>query len=269
MRSRRAFLWLARRATPYVGVELPGGTYVVSTRDAGVGRAIFVTGTRPEFPALERAVRLLREHGLAPEGSVFLDVGANIGTTTVPALTEHGFGSALVFEPEPRNLALLKANVALNGIDDRVEIVAAALSDAPRRAAFARGPQTRGGRPSGTGSLDRRSDEHVEVDVVTLDEELARRGVAPADVGLLWVDVQGHEGHVLAGGRRLLASHTPVVCALRRRKLARAGGRERLLRSLEGREWIADLREKDPRSRPADELESLVASGPTTDLLVV
>lgn len=265
--ARRAFLRLARRATPYLGVERHGSMFVVSTGDGGVGRTAFLSGANPEFAALDRAIVLLRERGQAQPGSVFVDVGANIGTTTVPALARHGFGRALAFEPEPENVPLLRANVALNGLDERVVVVPAAVSEAPGRSSFGRGTHTRRGRRAGAGGLARRGDERVEVDVVTLDESLATHAIAPEEVGLVWIDVQGHEGHVLAGAARLLAARPPVVVALRPRKLAKAGGRELLLESLDGYDALLDLRDPAADVRDADELEALLRGGAATDVV--
>ena len=63
---------------------------------------------------------------LAP-GSVFVDVGANIGYFSVVAADIVGEdGQVLAFEPDPDNFALLQANLALNGLERQTEAVQAA-----------------------------------------------------------------------------------------------------------------------------------------------
>ena len=62
-------------------------------------------------------------------GREVLEIGANIGTTTVPLVTVLGAAHGHAFEPIPRNLELLERNVAGNGLGDRVTIHAAAVSD--------------------------------------------------------------------------------------------------------------------------------------------
>ena len=59
----------------------------------------------------------------------FLDVGANIGTTTVSALLHGPFASAICFEPERQNLVDLRLNLLLNGLEDRATAIGVALSD--------------------------------------------------------------------------------------------------------------------------------------------
>jgi FkbM family methyltransferase len=270
-RTRRAFLTLAQRVTPFVAAADEEGVFLLSTHEAGLGRHIFVAGGTPEFEALAVAVRILREHGRAVDGSVFLDVGANIGTTTIPALLRHGYGRGLCFEPEPDNVPLLRANVALNRLADRVEVVDAAVADAAGRATFVRGPETRHGRRTGVGALNRTDAkiETVEVDVVTLDEELEKRDVTPDDVGLLWIDAQGGEGHVLRGAHNLTEARVPVVFALRSKKLREAGGVEPLLERLSDYASSVDLRDPAAALAPISELPERVRRKPNTDLLVL
>lgn len=266
---RRLFFTLAGNFSTYVGVERADGVFLVSSRDEGVGRTAFLSGANPEFEALRRAVEVLRSNGRHRRGSVIVDVGANIGTTTVPALGRHGFGRALCFEPEPENLLVLAANVALNGLDTQVEVVAAAVSDAPGSAAFGRGPVTKAGRRAGVGSLSRRSDDRIAVDVVTLDGALAERGIEPPDVGLVWIDAQGHEGHVLHGAQHLLAARIPTAVALRPGKLRSAGGTDLLLEAAAAFEAFVDLRTGETTLRPTGDLAGLLDARRATDILLL
>lgn len=58
-----------------------------------------------------------------------VDIGANIGTFAI--LVAHLYPHAFVraFEPEPENYALLVRNIEANGMGDRIETIAAAVSD--------------------------------------------------------------------------------------------------------------------------------------------
>ena len=68
---------------------------------------------------LNRTARLsdyqfLRQY-LRP-GDVYIDIGANIGTTVIPAARAVGHGRVIAFEPQPQIFCYLKNNLALNGI---------------------------------------------------------------------------------------------------------------------------------------------------------
>lgn len=56
----------------------------------------------------------------------FLDIGANIGLVTL-GVAASGPIDCVCFEPEPENLALLRANVARSGLGERIEILPLAL----------------------------------------------------------------------------------------------------------------------------------------------
>jgi hypothetical protein len=63
----------------------------------------------------------------------------------------------------------------------------------------------------------------IAVETVTLDG-LADRGVFdPADVSLVWMDIEGFEVHALLGARRLLERGVPVVLELNPKLLRQAG----------------------------------------------
>src|SRR5215211_3534587 len=129
---RMRFYARAGSETPYVATEADGALYLIRTRDQNVGRSLFVNQARGEMHVLARVVALLTAAlgEDAVRGRTFVDVGANIGTTTLPAVLRHGFAQAIAFEPEPHNLLDLRLNALLNGVEDRVRAVGTALSDA-------------------------------------------------------------------------------------------------------------------------------------------
>ena len=91
--ERRRFFKRARPFTRYLSVDVKNLTFLVATDDR-LGRGLFVRRWRQDFRHLNRAMRLLSEHELFRAESTFVDVGANIGTTTVRAIRRHGFARA-------------------------------------------------------------------------------------------------------------------------------------------------------------------------------
>ena len=260
-RSVRAeFVAGAEAFTPYVAVEVEGLTFLVSTRDPKMAK-FFASRKRNELRVLESALGIL-----GGAGGTFVDVGAYLGTATLAAL-RSGFASAVAVEPEPDTVRLLRANVALNGADDRIRVVASALSNRAGTADLDLGPGSRGKARVVAGPDDTARGETIEVALTSLDE----LGIDPVEIGLLWLDVEGHEVHVLEGGPRTLAVSPPLVMELYPRLLARAGSLDRLVPLL-GQHYthVADLRTGD-EPRPVEELGNLVdgyADG-HTDLLLL
>jgi hypothetical protein len=55
-----------------------------------------------------------------PQGSTFVDIGANVGNHTVYAAMILGVARVIPVEPNPLALRLLMLNVMMNGLEDRV-----------------------------------------------------------------------------------------------------------------------------------------------------
>jgi FkbM family methyltransferase len=140
---------------------------------------------------LRRLVASLRD------GDTFFDVGANIGTVTLPvALT--GRAECLAFEPEPGNAARLAANAALNGLDNVTVIEAAVWSASGMVSLSVTGPVG-----TGTHSVAEWDDGAARrVPAVTIDE-LGAQG-RPPDV--LKLDAEGAELEVLRGASATLGA---------------------------------------------------------------
>lgn len=269
--TRERFLAAARmHDVEYASVAIDGIRYLVSTSDLGVGRDVFVRRRRPELTVLGRALQAVGE-GLP--GPWFVDVGANIGTSALPALLRYGFDRAVCCEPGAESAALLRANAAVNGAADRVTVVEAAVSDHVGEAWLdltTSGPGTR--QVVAPGSVR----DAVRVDAVTLDSLVANGVISADDAGLLWIDAQGHEPKVLAGAESLVGRGIPMVVAIRPKKLRDAGQLEELFARLaHNYERFVDLRAPNlriagwqPDWRPMDALDELAAGPDTTDVLV-
>jgi FkbM family methyltransferase len=242
---------LAARLTPFVGVEHDGVRYVISTRESrGVGYGTFVTGTFDEETLRRMLAALERHRGItALRGMTVLEVGANIGTETVSLLKRHGVERVVAFEPDAENVRFLRANLALNGLHDRAEIHEMALSDVDATLLLECSAENWGDhriRVAGVNGSDlynERGRPTVEVPARRIDS-LAETGEVDLDaVDLVWMDAQGHEGHVLAGARRLVAADIPVLTEYWPYGLSRAGGLDRFHALVaDGYGTVVDLR---------------------------
>lgn len=204
--------------TPYLVTGNPEH-FVVSTADKVIGREVFLHGEF-DFNKLLTALAILEREGL-PRPAHLIDVGANIGTITIPALKRGLMQTATAIEPHPDNLRLLRANLALNGIDDRVAVLAQAVGDVSNTTLHLQESATN----SGNHAI---ADQGIPVKSSRLDN-LA--DMFPEQC-LLWMDIEGYEGHALKGATHLLAKGTPVVCEFNPTFLRASGGEEALQQAL-------------------------------------
>jgi FkbM family methyltransferase len=133
-------------------------------------------------------------HFLRP-GDLFVDIGANVGTYTVLGAAVGG-ADAYAYEPVPATLKHLEANVAVNGLGERVKIRRVALGGS---AGVIRVTQDEGATNHVAAASDS-TEATTEVPVVRLDDDLGGR--VPT---LIKMDVEGFEEEVLGGASRVLA----------------------------------------------------------------
>lgn len=207
---RQLLFALARHSATVLLVPFGRAQLLIPTDDDEIGRVVFATGGYERI-YMECAVDELRRLGRRVEGTTFIDVGANIGTSTIDALVEFGFGRAVCFEPEERNYRLLMANVALNGLESRVSAYPAALSATRGTSLLERSATNRGDNRLITADVAGADDDRVAVECLRFDDLVEDGVVRLNDVGLLWLDAQGHEPFVLQGAGRALKSGVPMV----------------------------------------------------------
>ncbi|HUT51326.1 MAG TPA: FkbM family methyltransferase [Alphaproteobacteria bacterium] len=138
------------------------------------------------------------------DGGTYLDIGANIGLTTIP-VARNAKIECVAFEPDPAMFALLTANVARNCGDADVALRNLALSDRDATVTLSRSPGNAGDiriqRHTGPAANGAASWPSVEVP--------ARRpdglGLRTRDALAVKIDTQGAEALVVAGGRGVLA----------------------------------------------------------------
>ena len=206
---------LQRALTKGVHRALDGREWVSVTLRAGP-----LSGLRLEFnPKVHGAVitatyetvveSFISQH--LRRGDIAFDIGANVGYFGLVMAARVGpMGHVFCFEPFPPVLERLQSNICRNErrVHGAVTTVPMALGSEQGRLAFEQGITLTRGRLSANGT--------IEVEVGTVDHEVARRGV-PA---LVKVDVEGGELEVLQGGADLLGrratafiveAHTPEL----------------------------------------------------------
>jgi FkbM family methyltransferase len=140
---------------------------------------------------------------LAAAGGTLVDVGANHGYFTCLWAASRNTNHAIAFEPAPTAFAALEANVASNGLQDRVTLFRAAVGKTASIGRFIEAPHGQ----SGLGHLVPEGeliDGDVPVEVVTLDDFFGAGGRSPTHIDVLKVDAEGADAFVLAGGESLL-----------------------------------------------------------------
>jgi len=133
----------------------------------------------------------------ARRGGVMIEVGANLGYFSVLWAAADANNRAIAFEASPRNVQLLRRNVARNDLGTRIEVIPCAAGRHAGSMSFDVGPPDQtgwGGLTTDAGGAS------VVVDVVRVDEAVEASG----EIAFLKVDVEGADTWVLMGCERLL-----------------------------------------------------------------
>lgn len=233
-----------------------GLTFHLDARNEAIAQVPFSSGAYEpeETSAIEALVR---------PGSVFVDVGANLGYFTCLAARAAGpAGRVFAFEPDRLNVRLLRRNVRANRLAN-VTVVPAAVGGRDGEIALFR---------SEINHTDHRVYESGEgrssakVRLLALDSFFPRG----TRIDVLKIDIQGFEGQAFVGMERLLADQRDRIVILTEffpEGLARAGsGPKELLGIFAAaglRAWFVDGTPADPASA----VERSAADG-YTNLLV-
>jgi FkbM family methyltransferase len=205
------------------------GILTFSNMDVANAKGLFVQRGW-EVGLLQRSHELLLREGFSdPKRDVVVDAGANIGMICIAMLTWGYFREALAFEPFPETFVLLERNVRQNGLENAIRAYPYALSSESGEATLeisdsnAGDQRVRATDPK-TGALlreDARST--LTVPLRTLDAVLREASLDPDRIGLVWADIQGHEGHLFQGARDTLSHRIPVLTEFWPYGILRAG----------------------------------------------
>ncbi|MBM5816113.1 MAG: FkbM family methyltransferase [Cyanobacteria bacterium K_Offshore_surface_m2_239] len=139
-------------------------------------------------------------------GGLVVDVGANVGNHSLSLSLLPRTSGVIAFEPNPQAFAILQFNVAINGLEERIQTHRLALSDHEGEATL-RQPNSNLGGSSLEAAMPSRAG------VVAEHHCRLVRGAdwLPDPVALIKVDVEGHELSCLRGLLPVLERDRPLL----------------------------------------------------------
>ena len=170
-----------------------------------IGRKIFRKG-HFERDHVDRLLDILRTRGLLRESSVLLELGGNIGTQTLYFALSKAYRQIVSVEPDPRNFALLKVNIAQNDLQAVITPVNCAAGENAGEIDFF---MHRNNHGKSSALRQSPTDTKISVPVRPVATILAEAGIAPEDVGLVWMDIEGYEPVACRSMQMLMARRVP------------------------------------------------------------
>jgi FkbM family methyltransferase len=165
--------------------KVHGSKMVLDLENKGISRALWIEGTREELD-VEIVKRELKSD------MNILEVGANIGYyLLLEGKILNGQGKIFAFEPDPRNIEILKMNIERNNLVDQVKFYPFAVSDKNSEEKFY---LTKMSNLSSLISRDNRS-EFIKVRTVKIDDFKEIN----APINFIRMDIEGYEYEALNG----------------------------------------------------------------------
>ncbi len=204
-----------QRYMPYASCKVCKDiVYISSSEDDGIGGAMFKSGRNyPDdmihvfFELAEKYYKTTKQ----PNKGYFLDIGANIGTTSIYIKKKIDNNLKIIgFEAGKSNYDLFRINCILNQVEDiRVELLG--LSDSNIRKKYRYVAKNSGG----SGIVEDDFEGGVEIstiDMMKLDDYLEKNYISSEEIDYIWMDTEGHEYEIITGGfKTLQAKKIPLL----------------------------------------------------------
>lgn len=181
----------ARQAMPYISVQTDGLKFLFDSNDNLIANDMIGCGKTYS----KKEMHFFYETAPKTCEGYFLDIGANIGTTSI--YFRKNICDRLqyiAFEPLQENYKMLKVNCILNECED-IRIVNEGLSNIKGKKAM----YIFDGAFGSSMILDNSAASAI-CEFTTLDAYVRENGVPAEKIAYLWVDVQCHELEVIEGG---------------------------------------------------------------------
>ena len=230
-------------------VQTPLGPTWILASDTAIGASLIESGSFEETIISEVTEFLVRHYGFNPRQ--FIDVGANVGTHLLYALRSGLFKTAIGFEADPVNFSVLLKNISYNRLEGSARALHIPVSDRSGAALIERSPDNLGDHrvkcdcvSSNQERYQESSRKSIQLVSDTLDRLNAEFAMGIDSGSLVWIDTQGHEGHVLSGAMELMkhGSLQYVVIEFWPYGIQRSDGKEKVFEFLSHCREIYDIR---------------------------
>jgi FkbM family methyltransferase len=167
-------------------------------KDRGISQGLYLYGSREK----DQVAIVRREIG---SGMNVLDIGANMGYYVLLEASMLGkSGRIYAFEPHPDNVDMLKENLSLNHVSDRVEFYQRGMSDREGVMEFFVSPRSNLHtlNPKPVKGENKNTDFNGSINIGVTD--IAKFLKEKDNINFIRMDIEGHEIEVLRGLERAL-----------------------------------------------------------------
>jgi FkbM family methyltransferase len=153
--------------------------------------------------------RILRAAGVFRENAIVLELGAGSGVQTLEIATCGAFALVVAVEPEGDNFSALQRNVDESELTDVVCCLPCAVGIIDGMTNFYVNREDRL-----RSSIKQRTDLMIRTPMSTVSTILQDTGIAPDEVALIWIDIEGYEAITCLAMTEIMAQGVPIHAVL-------------------------------------------------------
>jgi len=173
--------------------------FILFTKDKYISRETYINGPH-DFNFFLKSQSILRK-----KINYLIDVGANIGTFSIPAVKEAGLKKCIAFEPIKKIFDILNINIFLNGLENKFETYNYLISDDTNESLSVTFNKNNYGDNKFRVIKNKRK---LKFKIQKLDHFFKKFNHNEL---LIKIDVQGFEAKVLNGCHKFLSKRVPMI----------------------------------------------------------
>ena len=171
-----------------------------------IGMSINLDG-QYEAQSLCLVEKLIEERFPNSKDFTAVDIGANIGNHSV--FFSKLFKQVISFEPNPVTFEVLKINSKYASATKNITPVCLGLSNSKAKLNFRINPTNIGG--SSIVSVDDKVQDNSALSLISVDKADDLSALQAQKIGLIKIDIEGHEIYALEGAKRLIKNNMPYI----------------------------------------------------------
>ena len=213
---RKLYYHIIKNFREVLTVSTEYGFFKIYTKDKIIGYSLF-KDKKWEIDFPREVFSFLKEKRITQDKISLIDLGANIGITSIPFMKSGWIENSVAVEADADNFKLLSENIVLNNLSDRIFPMNCAVTESTTELVLEKSVSNFGDHRIKKTSKEGAYHEHLR-DVVkvkgdTIPNLIKKTSIDMKDKSIvIWIDIQGHEGFCFRGNR--LSQTTPLTgCA--------------------------------------------------------
>ena len=213
--------------------------FILLTNDDIISKEMYV---KEEFD-LKKLIKTLKFLNKKKKIENLYDIGANLGVICIPAVKRGLVKKAFAIEAELHNFELLKTNVALNNLENKISIYNYALSNQDDQEIEMELADDNSGdhRIKNQVKFNIHGEENRKIVKVKTKKFDTLFNKTKQNNDLIWIDTQGYEPIILEGAKKLIESKAPIVIEFWPYALKRANLWDKMFEVLKHFNFYVDL----------------------------